>query len=133
MTEPLTTVSYRLQNVDFLSYIELPVGTPYTEMRPLKASNNQQVRVVDRVDSMLSHRLIKWNFVDAGSGTYYIQNAARPNQYLYAVSSRVTGTTQASAFKWKVLFDNGSYMLVNVSAFSTKLLLILFDQNIWWH
>jgi hypothetical protein len=59
MAAPLTTISYRLQNVDFLSYIELPDDTAKTEMRPFKDSTRQQVGRFDKVkvDVKVSHRL----------------------------------------------------------------------------
>jgi hypothetical protein len=120
MAAPLTTISYRLQNVDFLSYIELPDDTAKTEMRPFKDSTRQQVRRFDKVkvSVKVSHRLMKWKFVAAGNDTYYIQNVAKPDQYfqLDGPADRLDCATQNVASKWKVIFNNGSYRLVNVSA-----------------
>ncbi|RDB20854.1 hypothetical protein Hypma_012072 [Hypsizygus marmoreus] len=95
MTAPLTTVNYRIQNVDFLSYLELPGFTTNIQMRPFKANNlNQQ-----------------WKFVDAGSGTFWLASIASPNQYLGYSSGYLGSVAKSSAWNWTLVSDAGSYFI----------------------
>jgi hypothetical protein len=55
MTAPLTTVGYRIQSVDFLTYLELPLNVVNTsiEMRPFKETSKQQVGFLDRINLVM--------------------------------------------------------------------------------
>ncbi|KAF8806756.1 hypothetical protein BYT27DRAFT_7256760 [Phlegmacium glaucopus] len=97
MTSPLTTTDYRIQSVDFLTYIERPRHSNYAEMRPFKDGITMQ----------------QWRFVDAGgNNNFYIKNV-KTNEYLsYSWSlniSYVLGSTTTTV--WTVVLDGDSYLI----------------------
>ncbi|CAL1698575.1 unnamed protein product [Somion occarium] len=89
MSDPLTTVNYRIQNLDYLSYIEFPGFTTSIQLRPFKANELKQ----------------QWKFVDAGNGAFYIQSIVDADKYLGYSGGYLAVLPKASAWTWTVFFD----------------------------
>lgn len=98
---PLPDVVYRIQNVDWKSYISMPGYSINAEMRVFSDSTAQQ-----------------WLFIETalGSQKYYLQNADQTDQYLGRSYTSVNIVAIASRTEWTVNYKDDSYFISDSGA-----------------